>query len=105
MRLFLQGASMLTRQAAKQSIVYDKAQKYSYDSFVANIPQVASLIDAIYDSVEQRLCDNCTFDFCGCSVQDSILQIEPNATFDTFGCNSFESKEKPCVYVNPKNPF
>ena len=57
-------------------------------------PQVALLIDAIYDSFEQRLCNNCLFDDCGCSVQDSILRCDPNVTFDTFGCNSFELSEK-----------
>lgn len=62
------------------------------------------MIDTII-AMKSQFCDNCIFDYCGCSVQDSILQIDPNATFDTFGCNSFESKEKPCVYANPKNPF
>ena len=94
---------MITRETAKQQIQYDESSEYPYGSIVANIPQVESVIDSIYDSFEQRLCNNCTFDYCGCSVQDSILQIDPNATFDTFGCNSFESKEKPCVYVKPKN--
>lgn len=81
---------MITRETAKQSIIHDKASEYSPDSFVANIDQVAYLIDAVYDSFEQCACNNCTFDYCGCSVQDSILRCDPNATFDTFGCNSFE---------------
>ena len=78
---------MLTRETAKQQIRHDE---YSHGSIVASIPQVESVIDSIYDSFEQRLCNNCTFDYCGCSVQDSILQVDLNATFDTFGCNSFE---------------
>ena len=81
---------MITRETAKQSIVHDKASEYSHDSFVANIAQVASLIDTVYDSFEQHICNNCTFDYCGCSVQDSILRCDPNATFDTFGCSSFQ---------------
>ena len=81
---------MLTREIAKQSIVHDRVSEYSHDSFVANIGQVESIIDTIYDSFEQRTCNNCSFDYCGCSIQDSILQCDPNATFDTFGCNSFE---------------
>ena len=40
-----------------------------------------------------QLCDSCKFDYCGCSIQDSILQVDPEATFETFGCNSFEFKE------------
>lgn len=48
-------------------------------------------VDRIYDTFEQQICDNCRHDYCGCSVQDSILQIDPEATFTTFGCNSFES--------------
>ncbi len=39
---------------------------------------------------EKHLCNSCRYDYCGCSVQDSILQIDPKATFETFGCNSFE---------------
>jgi len=39
---------------------------------------------------KHQICDNCRHDYCGCSVQDSILQIDPKANFTTFGCNSFE---------------
>lgn len=49
------------------------------------------LVDRIYDSFEQQLCGNCKHDGYGCSVQDSILRADPDATFTTFGCNSFES--------------
>ena len=51
------------------------------------------MIDTII-AMKSQFCDSCTFDYCGCSVQDSILQVDPNATFDTFGCNSFELSEK-----------
>lgn len=81
---------MITRETAKQQIRHDESSEYTHGDIVANIPQVESIIDSIYNSFEQRLCDNCTFDYCGCSVQDSILQVNPNATFTTFGCNSFE---------------
>ena len=48
-------------------------------------------VDRIYDTFEQQTCVNCKHDGYGCSVQDSILQVNPEATFTTFGCNSFES--------------
>lgn len=48
-------------------------------------------VDRIYDDFTEQICSNCKHDGCGCSVQDSILQIDPEATFTTFGCNSFES--------------
>lgn len=98
---------MLTRKAAKELIRTDEAREYSHDSIVANVAQVESVIDTIYSSFEQRLCDNCSFDYCGCSIQDSILQIEPEATFTTFGCNSFEPKYRrtECAHAKQKNPF
>jgi hypothetical protein len=49
-------------------------------------------IDTFKAIKEKQLCDSCRYDYCGCSVQDSILQIDPKANFKTFGCNSF----KPC---------
>lgn len=48
-------------------------------------------VDRIYDDFEQQICNNCKHDYCGCSVQDSILQVDPEAIFTTFGCNGFES--------------
>ena len=45
----------------------------------------------IFNSSEQQLCENCKYDSYGCSVQDSILQVNPEAIFTTFGCNGFES--------------
>lgn len=47
----------------------------------------------IYTTFKHRICDNCYYDGYGCSVQDSILQVDPEATFDTFGCNSFVFKD------------
>lgn len=49
--------------------------------------------DRAYNAFEQQTCANCIHDYCGCSVQDSILQVDPDATFDTFGCNSFVFKD------------
>ena len=51
------------------------------------------MVDTIL-AMKSQFCNACTFDYCGCSVQDSILQVNPNATFDTFGCNSFELSKK-----------
>ena len=50
-------------------------------------------VDRIYDEFEQQICANCIHDYCGCFVQDSILQVDPDATFDTFGCNYFVFKD------------
>jgi hypothetical protein len=48
-------------------------------------------VDRIYDDFTEQICSNCKHDGYGCSVQDSILQVDPEATFTAFGCNSFES--------------
>ena len=37
-------------------------------------------------------CNLGSFDYCGCSIQDSILQVDPTATFDIFSCNNFKCK-------------
>ena len=50
------------------------------------------MVDTIL-AMKSQFCNACTFDHCGCSVQDSILQVDPNATFDTFGCVNFESSK------------
>ena len=47
------------------------------------------MVDTIL-AMQSRVCNNCRFDYCGCSVQDSILQVDPDATFETFGCINFE---------------
>ena len=51
---------------------------------------ITLLIDRIFDEQESQICPNCAHDHCGCSVQDSILQIDPDADFSKFGCNGFE---------------
>ena len=98
---------MITRDIAKKLIAPHQIIEYTENTLVANIPQVEFILDLIYDSFEQRLCDNCNFDYCGCSIQDSILQIEPEATFTTFGCNSFEPKYRrtECAHAKQKNHF
>ena len=48
------------------------------------------MINTILAIKQFEICNNCKFNFCGCSVQDSILQVDPEATFKTFGCHSFE---------------
>ena len=53
-------------------------------------PKMLRLFNKVFDSFEQQLCSNCKHDGYGCSVQDSILQVDPEATFTTFGCNRFE---------------
>ena len=78
---------MVTRETAKQSIIHDKASEYSHDSFVANIDQVAYLIDTIYDSFEQQLCSNCE-DEKVCRLLDVIVQYSPQLE-NTFGCTLF----------------
>ena len=55
------------------------------------------IIDKIFDEHEELIkpksCDDCMFDYCGCSVQDSILRADNTATFETFCCNSFKKKD------------
>lgn len=56
---------------------------------------VLKLLDKINEDLQSRVCKNCRFDYCGCSVQDSIIntaEILPN--LDYFGCKSFERKLK-----------
>ncbi len=60
---------------------------------------IEKLVASIYDSIEQpKLCNTCTRDHCGCSIQDSILQVEPDATFDTFGCVHHDLLTQPTIY-------
>jgi len=51
-------------------------------------------IDIVYDDFESRVCKSCKYDYCGCSVQDSLLHFTPSADLDTFGCNKFKPKEQ-----------
>ena len=50
------------------------------------------LIDRIYNEFESRSCNGCKHDWCGCSVQDSILRIDSEVRFDSFCCNKWEAK-------------
>ena len=81
---------MITKDDLPNS--YDLAQCYESTSG----RPVAKLLDAsvyeINQALSKQVCNNCKFDYCGCSVQDSILRADPEATFTTFGCNSFTCK-------------
>ena len=77
---------MLTREFARN---YGKRMNLH----PCNYGEESIMIDTIL-AMKSQFCSACTFDYCGCSVQDSILQVNPNATFDTFGCNSFELSKK-----------
>ena len=87
---------MITRDNAKEMVIITKSEVYPY-SIQDNVNEV---IERIFDSIEQciaelekpELCNTCTFDHCGCSIQASILQVEPDATFDTFGCVHYEKR-------------
>ena len=78
----------MTRETAKQQIRHDESSEYLYGSIVANIPQVESVIDAIYDSFEQQLCSNCE-DEKVCRLLDVIVQYSPQLE-NTFGCTLFQ---------------
>lgn len=45
------------------------------------------------EAMKPKSCDDCMFDYCGCSVQDSILRADNTATFETFCCNRFKQKD------------
>ena len=53
------------------------------------------IIEAIkeLEELENRSCENCKYDWCGCSVQDSILIVDNDAKFDLFCCNKWEAKK------------
>ena len=81
-------------------MITEKDLPYSYNLALgfesASGRQGNILVDLVVLEINQalskRVCDNCKFDYCGCSVQDSILRADPEATFTTFGCNSFTCK-------------
>jgi len=74
---------MTTLEEMEQYINVEVHSRCDYDIY-------STLLDFIHQQ-QDLLCDNCQFDHCGCSVQNSILQVNSEATFTTFGCNSFES--------------
>lgn len=47
------------------------------------------MVDTIL-AMQPKFCGECQFDYCGCSVQDSILKVEPDAKFNKFGCTHFK---------------
>jgi len=56
------------------------------------------IIHLIYDDFESRICMNCKYDFCGCSIQDMIMNFTDKHNleqidFSDFGCNRFERKD------------
>ena len=79
-------ATQMTRESARD---YGKRMNLRPTTY----GEECIMIDTIM-AMKSQFCSSCTFDYCGCSVQDLILQVDPNATFDTFGCNSFELSEK-----------
>jgi len=58
-------------------------------------PSFCDLVSYVRADLKPKLCNTCTHDHCGCSIQDSILQVEPDATFDTFGCMHHELSNVP----------
>lgn len=55
-------------------------------------PSFCDLVAYVRADLKPKLCGTCAFDHCGCSIQDTILQVDPNATFDTFGCIKHETQ-------------
>lgn len=82
----------MTRYHAKEKMYDHLNSEYDLTRSEAKGCFEMQIIDEIFDSFEQRVCKNCTFDYCGCSVQDSLLQVTPEANLDNFGCVSFERK-------------
>ena len=81
---------MITKDDLPHS--YDLAQCYESTSGRQGSILVDLALSEINQALSKQVCDNCKFDYCGCSVQDSILRVDPEATFTTFGCNSFTCK-------------
>ena len=71
---------------------YDLAQCYESTSGKPGAKLLDASLHEINQALSKQVCDNCKHDYCGCSVQDSILRADPEATFATFGCNSFTCK-------------
>lgn len=81
---------MITKNDLPHS--YDLAQCYASTSGRPGEKLLNASLCEINQVLSKQVCDNCLFDYCGCSVQDSILRADPEATFTTFGCNSFTCK-------------
>jgi len=78
----------------------------SRDVIIVNLDTTHPMVKAALaelDQLEQRIteletpktCNTCSFDHCGCSVQDDILRYDPDATFDKFGCTAHELNSVP----------
>ena len=81
---------MITKDDLPHS--YNLAQCYESTSGRPGAKLLNASLCEINQVLSKQICDNCKFDYCGCSVQDSILRADTEATFTTFGCNSFTCK-------------
>lgn len=78
---------MITRETSKQLAEEFYTPKSTY---AMKMRWKDKFIDAIYDSIEQHLCDNCiSIEFC--SIRDVVEQYHPKSQ-NIFGCTLF----KPC---------
>jgi len=91
----------MTREEAK-NFLFKKIKSYSEkietNKELVDLIKVDELIDRIYNDFENRVCRNCKYDFCGCAIQDIILNYEDEhglelSNFNDFGCIKFERKE------------
>ena len=55
--------------------------------------KINDALNELEELIKPKSCDDCMFNYCGCSVQDSILKADNTATFKTFCCNSFKKKD------------
>jgi hypothetical protein len=58
----------------------------------SSILELEFFINKIYDDFENKSCDNCKYDFCGCDIQDSLIRSHNDDNFSDFCCNKWESK-------------
>lgn len=54
---------------------------------------IQTVVSNLIKEQKPKFCTTCIFDYCGCSVQDSILRCNESADFDTFGCINHTLKE------------
>lgn len=71
--------------------------KQKYARIIDSEPQVSLIINELIDEHEQEICMNCKFDWCGCSIQDSIWAFHKSENsapinLDNFGCTQFKCK-------------
>jgi len=83
-----------------RKIVFYNSRQRSIDSYIDEDAcyqgkvDVIAILNSVWDAVEARTCGECKHDYCGCSIQDSLLHFTPSADLDTFGCNKFKPKEQ-----------